>query len=70
MTMVRTQEPTANGATFPNTDGAGICYAEFGMTGVDQSASWQTCLFGDYFSSHVKIKFLIDSTRIIYRFDN
>ena len=41
--MVQTNEPTANGATYSATGGTG-CYAEFGMTGVNGSASWQTCI--------------------------
>lgn len=50
VTMVTTQQPTANGATFSangGTDqgGDGACYAEFGMTGPNDSTSWQTCLF-------------------------
>ena len=43
--MVMRQEPEANGATYSNTGGTG-CYAEFGMTGPNDSDSWQTCLFG------------------------
>ena len=45
VTMVKTREPTANGATFPNKDGQGSCYAEFGMTAVNPTPSWQTCQF-------------------------
>ena len=36
--------PEANGATFSNTGGTG-CYAEFGMTGANDSAGWQSCMF-------------------------
>ena len=43
--MVKAREPTANGATFPNSGGSGSCYAEFGMTGASSSSSWQTCRF-------------------------
>ena len=43
--MVKINEPTANGATFPNRDGPGDCYAEFGMTHVASSENYQTCLF-------------------------
>ena len=42
--MVKTREPTANGATF--TKGAGNCYAEFGMTGSNSAVNWLSCLFG------------------------
>jgi hypothetical protein len=34
----------ANGATFSATGGTG-CYAEFGMTGLNGSTGWQTCMF-------------------------
>ena len=43
--MVKINEPTANGATFPNSAGPGKCYAEFGMTHVASSENYQTCLF-------------------------
>ena len=43
--MVKIKEPTANGATFPNSDGPGDCYAEFGMTHVASSENYQTCHF-------------------------
>ena len=43
--MVKSREPTANGATFPNRRGSGSCYAEFRMTGPNSSTSWQTCRF-------------------------
>ena len=43
--MVKINEPTANGATFPNSDGPGDCYAEFGMTHVASSENYQTCHF-------------------------
>ena len=43
--MVKINEPTANGATFPNSAGPGECYAEFGMTHVASSENYQTCLF-------------------------
>jgi hypothetical protein len=42
--LVMANEPTANGATFSNTGGTG-CYAEFGMTGANDSAGWQSCMF-------------------------
>ena len=44
VSMVRDQQPTANGATYSNTGGTG-CYAEFGMTEANSSGSWKTCLF-------------------------
>ena len=43
--MVKINEPTANGATFPNSAGPGECYAEFGMTGSIANSDWQTCFF-------------------------
>jgi hypothetical protein len=37
---------TPNGATFNGqADGEGLCYAEFGMTGRNDSPGWQTCTF-------------------------
>ena len=42
--MVLSQRPEANGATYSN-DGGNACYAEFGMTSSNGSASWQTCQF-------------------------
>jgi len=42
-TLVKTQEPTANGATF--TKGEGTCAAEFGMTGSNSNADYLSCLF-------------------------
>ena len=41
--MVKTNEPTANGATFPNSDDPGNCFAEFGMTSVSSTEEYQTC---------------------------
>merc|ERR1712159_163403 len=35
----------ANGATFSATGASNACYAEFGMTGANDSTSWQTCMF-------------------------
>ena len=43
-TLVLAEQPTANGATYSNTGGQG-CYAEFGMTGANDNAGWQTCLY-------------------------
>ena len=43
--MVKAREPTANGATFPNKEGTGACYAEFRMTGSNSIPDWQTCKF-------------------------
>jgi hypothetical protein len=51
--LVQSKRPEANGATWPaNGHAAGatqqtntVCYAEFGMTGADGSAAWQTCMF-------------------------
>ena len=43
--MVKSREPSANGATCSKGLGPCKCYAEFGMTGSDGSASWQTCRF-------------------------
>ena len=51
VTMVQDAYPAGgaevpNGATFNGeADGEGICYAEFGMTGRNDSPSWQTCTF-------------------------
>eukprot|EP01043_Picozoa_sp_COSAG02_P040220 COSAG02_NODE_3236_length_7125_cov_3.709081_1_plen_704_part_10 len=42
--LVLQVSPTANGATYSNTGGT-QCYAEFGMTDNNDSASWQTCFF-------------------------
>jgi len=42
--MVRERCPDANGATLP-TSGSGGCYCEYGMTGVNTAASWQSCHF-------------------------
>jgi len=58
VSMVNSQQPTANGATFSangGTDqgGDGACYAEFGMTGGNDSPSWQTCLFIPGFCNYV-----------------
>eukprot|EP01046_Picozoa_sp_COSAG06_P047350 COSAG06_NODE_6871_length_2735_cov_2.515554_2_plen_447_part_00 len=44
--LVRVEEPTANGATVTN-GGSGSCYAEFGMSGNNDSPSWSTCAFGE-----------------------
>jgi hypothetical protein len=40
---VLSRKPEANGATYP-TSGGTACYAEFGMTGNNDSAGWQTCM--------------------------
>ena len=48
VTMVRTQEPTANGVTFRYKEQPkpGDCYAEFGMTGgFRHSLTYKTCIF-------------------------
>ena len=42
--MVQAQQPTANGATYSN-DGGTACYAEFGMTGSNDSSGWQSCMW-------------------------
>jgi len=39
--MVRTQRPGANGATV-TAGGVGRCYAEFGMTGRNNNAGWES----------------------------
>ena len=44
--MVQAAEPTANGATYSATGGT-ACYAEIGMTGLNGSAGWQTCIFDE-----------------------
>ena len=41
--MVKANEPTANGATFPNSVDPGNCFAEFGMTSVTSTEEYQTC---------------------------
>ena len=56
VTMVKTRKPTANGATFPNKDGPGSCYAEFGMTGPNSSQNWQTCQFKGMLKSYNLVK--------------
>jgi len=43
--LVQTTAPDANGATYSATGSSTACYAEFGMTGVNGSTSWQTCIF-------------------------
>ena len=43
-TLVQQTEPSANGATYSNSGGA-ECYAEFGMTGENDSTSWQSCMW-------------------------
>ena len=45
VTMVRQMRPEANGATYSAPGTGTSCYAEFGMTESNGSASWQTCLF-------------------------
>merc|ERR1712127_502645 len=42
---VQSEAPDANGATYSSTGSSTACYAEFGMTGVNGSAAWQTCIF-------------------------
>ena len=45
--MVRTKRPEANGATV-TAGGVGRCYAEFGMTGRNDNAGWESAfLCGD-----------------------
>ena len=39
--MVRSQRPGANGATV-TAGGVGRCYAEFGMTGRNNNAGWES----------------------------
>ena len=41
--LVMREEPAANGVTYSNTGGT-ACYAEFGMTGGNDSTTWQTCM--------------------------
>merc|ERR1712093_949108 len=43
--LVLSRSPTANGATYSTDPNNLNCYAEFGMTGPNDSASWQTCQF-------------------------
>ena len=43
MQMVHQQQPSANGVTYSNSGGL-ACYAEFGMTGNNGGAAWQTCM--------------------------
>ena len=53
-TLVITSEPSANGASFYNSDGPGSCYAEFDMTGDNDSPYWQTCYFpGKFINYHL-----------------
>ena len=53
-TLVMTSEPSANGATFPSSNNAGDCFAEFGMYGANSNNKWQTCLFyGKTISYHL-----------------
>ena len=52
VSMVRQMRPNANGATY-SAPGAGTsCFAEFGMTESNGSASWQTCLFDNSGPDH------------------
>ena len=44
---VRSQHPTANGATY-STTGTHACYAEYGMSMANSNSAWQTCLFGGW----------------------
>ena len=48
--MVRNQRPDANGVTV-TTGGVGSCYAEFGMTGNNDSGSWESAFLADAASS-------------------
>ena len=43
--LVLSMRPFANGATYSTDPNNLNCYAEFGMTGPNDSASWQTCQF-------------------------
>ena len=54
MTLVKTREPTANGATFRGWFDSGWCYAEFNMTNRRFPwVEWQTCKFkGIIISKH------------------
>ena len=42
--LVQAEAPSANGATYSNTGGT-ACYAEFGMTGSNDSNGWQSCMW-------------------------
>ena len=42
--LVQAEAPSANGATYSNTGGT-ACYAEFGMTGSNDSSGWQSCMW-------------------------
>ena len=44
--LVRERAPTANGATMPYTY-RGKCYAEYGMTGRNNSSYWHSTMFND-----------------------
>ncbi len=44
--MVRTQRPEANGATV-TAGGVGGCFAEFGMTGRNDNAGWESAFLDD-----------------------
>jgi len=47
--LVKSREPTANGATFgiyiQKKVGKAPCWAQFGMTGIKSNSRWQTCQF-------------------------
>ena len=43
--LVLSMRPEANGATYSQHAQTTNCYAEFGMTGPNDSAAWQTCMF-------------------------
>ena len=49
MKLVKSREPTANGATFgiyiQKKVGKAPCWAQFGMTGIKSNSRWQTCQF-------------------------
>ena len=42
---VLAERPFANGATYSTGGSTTNCYAEFGMTGPNDSSAWQTCAF-------------------------
>ena len=45
VTLVIQTQPDANGVTY--SIGGTSCYAEFGVTGIAGSTSWQTCRLGN-----------------------
>lgn len=57
VSMIRQMRPAANGATYSAPGQGTNCYAEFGMTGGNGNAAWQTCMFATATSPPVVVPF-------------